>query len=141
MSADDKRIKELAHQIWESEGEPHGRDAEHWEMARKLFDAESKAKKTTATGKSAKSKLDGKAEPKPAAVKPTAKAAAKPGAKAAEKPAAKPAAKPTSKAPAAAAAEPKVAASSAAPAKPGKSAAKPAAKPAAKKPAAKPPTP
>jgi hypothetical protein len=34
MSTEDKRIRELAHQIWESEGKPHGEDARHWEMAR-----------------------------------------------------------------------------------------------------------
>jgi len=40
MSTEDKRIRELAHQIWESEGKPHGEDARHWEMARKLAESE-----------------------------------------------------------------------------------------------------
>ena len=40
MSPEDKRIRELAHQIWESEGKPHGQDTRHWEMARKLAEAE-----------------------------------------------------------------------------------------------------
>ncbi|WP_028237926.1 DUF2934 domain-containing protein [Stutzerimonas azotifigens] len=40
MSAKEQRIRELAYQIWESEGCPEGEDARHWEMARKLADAE-----------------------------------------------------------------------------------------------------
>ena len=36
MSKEDKRIRELAHQIWESEGKPDGAHDRHWEMARKL---------------------------------------------------------------------------------------------------------
>ncbi|NWD91692.1 DUF2934 domain-containing protein, partial [Pseudomonas sp. K5002] len=55
MSTEDKRIRELAHQIWESEGKPHGEDARHWEMARKLAEAEaltpSKAPKAAAKAK------------------------------------------------------------------------------------------
>ena len=31
---DQERIRIRAHQIWEREGGPEGRDAEHWEMAR-----------------------------------------------------------------------------------------------------------
>ena len=30
---DEKKVKERAHQIWEAEGRPHGRDREHWEQA------------------------------------------------------------------------------------------------------------
>lgn len=41
MTADEQRIREFAYQIWESEGRPHGQDARHWEMARKLAEAES----------------------------------------------------------------------------------------------------
>ena len=29
----EQRIRERAHQIWEEEGRPHGRDREHWEQA------------------------------------------------------------------------------------------------------------
>jgi len=36
MSNDEKRIREFAYQIWESEGRPQGEDARHWEMARRL---------------------------------------------------------------------------------------------------------
>ncbi|MCF5798623.1 DUF2934 domain-containing protein, partial [Pseudomonas sp. PA-1-5A] len=31
MSKEDKRIRELAHQIWESEGKPDGAHDRHWE--------------------------------------------------------------------------------------------------------------
>jgi hypothetical protein len=31
---DQERIRERAHRIWEREGRPDGRDAQHWEMAR-----------------------------------------------------------------------------------------------------------
>lgn len=83
MSTEDKRIRELAHQIWESEGKPHGEDARHWEMARKLAEAEaltpSKSPKATAKAKP-------KAKPAAAAPKPAAKPSAVPAAK---KPAAK----------------------------------------------------
>ncbi|MGQ7863059.1 DUF2934 domain-containing protein [Pseudomonas sp. CBSPBW29] len=83
MSTEDKRIRELAHQIWESEGKPHGEDARHWEMARKLAEAEaltpSKAPKAAAKPKP-------KAKPPAPAPKPAAKPSAAPAAK---KPAAK----------------------------------------------------
>ena len=45
MSTDDKRIREFAYQIWESEGQPQGQEERHWEMARKLAEAEALAPK------------------------------------------------------------------------------------------------
>lgn len=114
MSADEKRIREFAYQIWESEGHPSGQDARHWEMARKLAEAEALAPNKGAAKQATKPKLpkvDGASEPKPAASK------AKPA------PAVKPAAKP-------AAPKPKPAASAPKAEKP----AKPASKPAVKKP-------
>jgi hypothetical protein len=35
-----ERIRERAHRIWEEEGQPEGRDAEHWERAIREIDAE-----------------------------------------------------------------------------------------------------
>ncbi len=29
----ERRIRERAHEIWEEEGRPHGRDQEHWQRA------------------------------------------------------------------------------------------------------------
>ncbi|UMZ09269.1 DUF2934 domain-containing protein [Pseudomonas sp. MPFS] len=73
MSTDDKRIREFAYQIWESEGKPQGQEQRHWEMACKLAEAEAlaPAKPPKAT------------QSKPAAAKPGAKAAVKPKAKSA----------------------------------------------------------
>ncbi|CAH0151720.1 DUF2934 domain-containing protein [Pseudomonas mediterranea] len=96
MSTDDKRIREFAYQIWESEGKPAGQEERHWEMARKLAEAEALApsKPAKAAGKPAAGKADGI---KPVAAKSTpAKAPAKSAA-----PKAKPAAKPAAAAPAA----------------------------------------
>ena len=89
MSTDDKRVREFAYQIWESEGKPEGQESRHWEMARKLAEAEalapSKSPKAAgskgAASKTAKpnGKLDQKLDIKPAA-KPKAAAKAKPAA-------------------------------------------------------------
>ncbi|EJT84625.1 hypothetical protein PPS11_20139 [Pseudomonas putida S11] len=45
MSVDEKRIREFAYQIWESEGKPAGQEDRHWDMARKLAEAEALAPK------------------------------------------------------------------------------------------------
>ncbi|WP_085683807.1 MULTISPECIES: DUF2934 domain-containing protein [unclassified Pseudomonas] len=58
MSTDDKRIREFAYQIWESEGKPEGQESRHWEMARKLAEAEALAPKKSP--KAAGSKTAGK---------------------------------------------------------------------------------
>ncbi|MCX2898146.1 DUF2934 domain-containing protein [Pseudomonas mandelii] len=86
MSTDDKRVREFAYQIWESEGKPEGQEARHWEMARKLAEAEalapSKSSKAAGSkGAAAKpaAKPNGKLEEKPAA-KPKAATKAKPAA-------------------------------------------------------------
>jgi len=36
----ERRIRERAYQLWESEGRPHGRDADYWERARELIGIE-----------------------------------------------------------------------------------------------------
>ncbi|PHN46626.1 DUF2934 domain-containing protein [Pseudomonas amygdali] len=93
MSADEKRIRDFAYQIWESEGKPSGHDERHWEMARKLAEAEALAPDKSSVRKSSKPKLP---EPEVDSAKAPAKGAAKPVAKSA--PAAKPAAKPAAEA-------------------------------------------
>ncbi|GLQ99180.1 DUF2934 domain-containing protein [Dyella mobilis] len=35
-----RRISEIAHRIWESEGRPTGQARRHWQMAEKLVQAE-----------------------------------------------------------------------------------------------------
>ncbi|MGW8466455.1 DUF2934 domain-containing protein [Pseudomonas sp. CLCA07] len=82
MSTDDKRVREFAYQIWESEGKPEGQDARHWEMARKLAEAEALAPKKipkasatkAAATKPAASKANGALDGKASAAKPKAKA-------------------------------------------------------------------
>ncbi|MGH8386713.1 MAG: DUF2934 domain-containing protein [Pseudomonas sp.] len=67
MSTDDKRIREFAYQIWESEGKPEGQEARHWDMACKLAEAEALAPKKspkTAASKAAPKKT-GDAKPSP----------------------------------------------------------------------------
>ncbi|WP_047300949.1 DUF2934 domain-containing protein [Pseudomonas fluorescens] len=82
MSTDDKRIREFAYQIWESEGQPQGQEERHWEMARKLAEAEALAPKKSP--KAAGSKTAGKsattktADSKTAAAKPKTASKAKP---------------------------------------------------------------
>lgn len=43
MTIDEQRIRELAYQIWQSEGCPEGQQERHWQMACKLAEAESQA--------------------------------------------------------------------------------------------------
>ena len=81
MSTDDKRVREFAYQIWESEGKPEGQEARHWEMARKLAEAEALAPKKTpkASGsktaaKPAPAKGNGALDGKASVAKPKAKA-------------------------------------------------------------------
>ncbi|KPY11581.1 DUF2934 domain-containing protein [Pseudomonas savastanoi] len=111
MSADEKRIRDFAYQIWESEGKPSGHDERHWEMARKLAEAEALAPDKSSVRKSSKPKLpevdSAKGAAKPVAKSaPAAKPAAKPAAEAKPKPAAKAAPKPATAAPTDAPAKP-----------------------------------
>ena len=53
MSVDEKRIREFAYQIWESEGKPIGQEERHWDMARKLAEAEALAPKAAPRKKAA----------------------------------------------------------------------------------------
>ncbi|PBQ02922.1 hypothetical protein CCL07_15070 [Pseudomonas congelans] len=113
MSADEKRIRDFAYQIWESEGKPYGHDERHWEMARKLAEAEALAPNKSSVRKSTKPKLP-EVDSAKGAAKPAAKSAPapKPAGEAKPKPAPKAAAKPAPKA------KPAAAATTDAPAKP-----------------------
>ncbi len=92
---DDAQIAEAAFFIWLEEGQPAGREVDHWLRAQDAL--------STPVAKPAKRK----AAPKKAAAKPAAKTAAKPAAKTAAKPAAKTAAKPKAVKPRARKAAPK----------------------------------
>lgn len=39
----EQRVRELAHQLWMSEGKPEGRDEEYWRRASERLDAETQA--------------------------------------------------------------------------------------------------
>ena len=81
MSTDDKRIREFAYQIWESEGKPEGQESRHWEMARKLAEAEALAPKQPAKAPAGKPAVSKTANGKTGEVKAAApKAKAKPAA-------------------------------------------------------------
>lgn len=36
----ERRIRERAHRLWEQEGRPEGRDAQHWAQAREMVERE-----------------------------------------------------------------------------------------------------
>jgi len=38
LDAREERIKAKAHELWEADGKPEGRDRDHWEQAVKLVD-------------------------------------------------------------------------------------------------------
>ena len=44
-----RRIQERAHSLWEQEGQPHGRDAQHWSQAEHEIDAEDAARASSPT--------------------------------------------------------------------------------------------
>tara|TARA_R110002020_G_scaffold50864_5_gene144178 strand:- start:3949 stop:4317 length:369 start_codon:yes stop_codon:yes gene_type:complete len=73
---EDEWIRQRAYALWEQEGRPSGRDAEHWEQARQEHGA---AASKTATSPSEKSgKLAGKTKPSASAdAAPASGAAAK----------------------------------------------------------------
>lgn len=87
MTSNEHRIRELAYQIWQSEGCPEGQQERHWHMACKLAEAElqasapqSRPRKPVATrkaGPAAKpvpvaSAANGEMPAKPAVKKPRA---------------------------------------------------------------------
>jgi Protein of unknown function (DUF2934) len=42
-AAEEQTVRERAHAIWEAEGRPEGRDAEHWQKALAEFEREKRA--------------------------------------------------------------------------------------------------
>ncbi|SDR64198.1 Protein of unknown function [Rhizobiales bacterium GAS113] len=43
---DESRIREKAYKLWVADGRPHGRDCEHWELARELVAIEDSQRST-----------------------------------------------------------------------------------------------
>ncbi|WP_353232190.1 DUF2934 domain-containing protein [Pseudomonas helleri] len=73
MSNNEKRIREFAYQIWESEGQPQGEQERHWEMAHKLAQAEALAPTPAQSTKARAKPAASAAAKKPAAQEPAAK--------------------------------------------------------------------
>jgi hypothetical protein len=80
--ANDDKIRALAHQLWLDDGQPEGKEKEHWDRASAMLSAKAKppaAKKPAAEGTAAKKPAEKKpAETKPAETKPAAPKADKP---------------------------------------------------------------
>lgn len=68
MNQQEQRIRELAYEIWQSEGRPQGQEERHWEMACKLVETQGSA----APAKAARSR---KAASKPVDATPSSKPA------------------------------------------------------------------
>lgn len=49
--SNEQRTRELAHQIWESEGCPNGEHTRHWDMACKLLEGEQQGELQPATAR------------------------------------------------------------------------------------------
>lgn len=65
MKVNERRVRELAYQIWESEGRPEGQHDRHWRMARSLAEAE--AANQGGVEQPVQPRFDGNSEPeKPA---------------------------------------------------------------------------
>ena len=54
MNQQEQRIRELAYEIWQSEGRPEGQDARHWEMACKLAEAQNSTASAKPAGRARK---------------------------------------------------------------------------------------
>lgn len=70
MNQQEQRIRELAYEIWQSEGRPTGQEERHWEMACKLVETQGSA--ATAPAKPVRSR---KAAAKPVDATPASKPA------------------------------------------------------------------
>lgn len=46
QESDEDRIRRKAHELWNAEGQPHGRDQDHWDQAREMVAIEDSQKST-----------------------------------------------------------------------------------------------
>lgn len=67
MKVDERRVRELAYQIWESEGRPQGQHDRHWRMARSLAETEA-ADPRHAAQEPVKPRFEGDQEPEKPAI-------------------------------------------------------------------------
>ncbi len=61
----EERIKQRAHELWEREGSPHGRDQDHWRKAAAQIDEEDAIDNEVAPGTAAAGGLAGRSEGTP----------------------------------------------------------------------------
>lgn len=66
MKVPEKRVRELAYQIWESEGRPEGQHERHWRMARSL--AEGERVREIPPSEDVPPRFEGREEPEPPAI-------------------------------------------------------------------------
>ncbi|MFV0456735.1 MAG: DUF2934 domain-containing protein [Pseudomonas sp.] len=92
MNHQEQRIRELAYEIWLSEGRPEGQDTRHWEMARKLAESQSGTVPAKPAGRTRKTAT------KPTDATPAKTASSTPSGKSGKTAAAKGSTKTTSKA-------------------------------------------
>ncbi|WP_165217498.1 DUF2934 domain-containing protein [Affinirhizobium pseudoryzae] len=88
MAVSEEWIKNRAYALWEEEGRPHGKDAEHWERAAQEYKTVNGGAKKAPAARKSKA-----ADAKPADAKPAATAETKPAAKPAARAKAAPKAK------------------------------------------------
>lgn len=93
MADSEDWIKSRAYELWEQEGQPHGKHAEHWERARREYEQHSSASAGNGVKQPA-ARRKAAVKPEPAPTDPSLDTTAKPKAKTAAKAAAKPAATP-----------------------------------------------
>lgn len=66
MKINERRVRELAYQIWESEGRPEGQHDRHWRMAHSLAEAE--ASGSAGSEEPVKPRFEGDSEPEKPAI-------------------------------------------------------------------------
>ncbi|MCP8466262.1 DUF2934 domain-containing protein [Pseudomonas sp. ZM23] len=67
MKVSEQRVRELAYQIWESEGRPEGQQERHWRMALSLAEGEI-ANGQEAPAEDVEPRFEGREEPEPPAI-------------------------------------------------------------------------
>lgn len=53
-----EEIRKIAYELWEEEGYPEGKEAEHWHRAEKIWEERNTGKKTAKTKKTAAKKSE-----------------------------------------------------------------------------------
>ncbi len=77
MNDRDEQLRQRAYGIWQSEGEPHGRDRDHWEQAEREL-TEAAPEEPAAPAKPAARRKKAEAAPQTIAAEPKPKPTRKP---------------------------------------------------------------